>query len=339
MDKVKSFLITGILIGILIAASIFASLTRTQNSNGQQSGTEIILKLGHSLDQKHPVHAAMVYMAGQLLQKSSGTVELQIFPNGQLGSETECIEQIQRGALDMTKTSTAPLESFIPEFAVFGVPYLFRDDDHAWKVFGGEIGKELLESGKEVGIHGLCYFDAGARSFYTISTPINSPEDLDGLKIRVQSSQTAMEMVEALGGSPVPIPFGELYTGLQQKMVDGAENNPPSFYSNRHFEVCKHYSLDEHARVPDMLIISQKKWEQLPSEVQGWIQDAAEDASVFQRKLWQQKTEEVLQEVQEQGVTIHYPDKSLFVDQVKSMVEQYEGTIVGDLIQRFQDVQ
>lgn len=339
MDKPTSFFVAGALIGVLLTSAAFSLLVRSQNQGGSSGGSEIVLKLGHSLDQEHPVHLAMEHMAERLREKSSGTVELQIFPNGQLGGETESIEQVQRGALDMTKCSTAPLEGFIPQLAIFGVPYLFRGDEHAWKVLDGPIGKELLQLGNQVGLHGLCYFDAGARSFYTISTPVMKPADLAGLKIRVQESQTAMEMVSTLGGSPTPMNFGELYTGLQQKMVDGAENNPPSFYSNRHFEVCKHFSLDQHARVPDVLLISQKTWDALPPNVQQWLQESADEASDFQRELWSKKTVEVLEIVQQEGVTVHYPDQKLFAAQVKPMYDQLKDTPIGELIQRIQEVE
>ncbi|MFN9981042.1 MAG: DctP family TRAP transporter solute-binding subunit, partial [bacterium] len=175
------------------------------------------------------------FMAQRLREKSGGTVEIQIFPNSQLGSETECIELLQQGALAITKTSAAPLEGFVPELALFGVPYIFRNEEHYWKLINSDLGKQLLAAGETKGIRGLCYYDAGARSFYTVNRPILKPSDLGGLKIRVQQSKTAMDMVQALGGSPTPVPFGELYTALQSSMVDGAENNAPSFYTNRHY--------------------------------------------------------------------------------------------------------
>jgi len=338
LGKNKSNLLAGFLLGVLLSTGIFALCVRHVIGQRPGNSSSLILKLGHSLDQQHPVHLALEHMGERLQQKSAGTVELQIFPNSQLGSETECIEQLQRGALDMTKTSTAPLEGFLPEFAIFGVPYLFRDEAHAWSVYTGEVGKELLRKGSEVGLRGLCYLDAGSRNFYTVSKPILTPDDLKGLKIRVQASQTAMEMVEVLGGSPTPMSFGELYTGLQQGMVDGAENNPPSFHSNRHFEVCKHLSLDEHARVPDILLISESVWSKLSPQVQQWVQEAADESATFQRKLWQEKTAEVLEEVQQQGVTVHQPDKALFAARVKPMVDKLKGSPIGKLIERIQEM-
>ena len=176
-----SLFIAGLLVGLLIATVGFALIIRQQNLTQGAGGNTTVLKLGHGLDQNHPVHKAMMHMADVLRQKSVGTVELQIFPNGQLGSETGSLELLQRGGLAMTKTSAAPMESFIPEMALFGVPYVFRDDEHFWKILDGEIGKQLLGVGVRVGLRGLCYYDAGARSFYTIDRPVLTPGATAGL--------------------------------------------------------------------------------------------------------------------------------------------------------------
>ena len=320
--------------GTLIATVCFALLVREQNSQHTLADSGRVLKLGHSLDQNHPVHKAMIFMAEKLHEKSAGRLQLQVFPNGQLGAETELIEQLQRGALAMAKTSTAPLESFIPEMAVFGVPYVFRDEEHFWTVLEGETGKLLLEACLAKGLRGLCYYDAGARSFYSIDRPILSPSDLRGLKIRVQKSKTAMDMVAALGASPTPVPYGELYTALQQKMVDGAENNPPSFFNSRHFEVCKHLSLDEHTRVPDLLLMSEMKWKSLSTQEQQWVQSAAEESARYQRQLWKEGIDRVTEALVDEGVTIHTPEKMTFAKRVSSMHQQYRGSIVGELLTR-----
>ena len=328
MKATASYFVTGLLVGVLLATTGFAFVLRQANLNDS-----LVLKLGHGLDQSHPVHVAMMRMAELVSAKSGGTVELQVFPNEQLGSETQCIEQLQAGALAMTKTSTAALEGFLPEMGVLGIPYLFRDDAHCWSVLGGDIGERLLTTGTDSGLRGLCFYDAGARSFYTISTPVLTPDDLKGLKIRVQESKTAMDMVTALGGSPTPIAWGELYSALQTKMVDGAENNLPSFYSNRHFEVCKHMSFDEHTRVPDMLMVSEKIWKSLPDNVRGWLSEAAAESAEYQRELWREKTDEAKREVEAAGVTLHYPDKAEFAAKAAALLESHEGSDLGALIQ------
>jgi tripartite ATP-independent transporter DctP family solute receptor len=298
---------------------------------GKKSDVTVI-KMGHALDTEHPVHKAMLFMAEKLKEKSGGKVILQVYPGEQLGSEREMIEQVQMGLLDMTKVSTSPLESFIPSMSVFSIPYLFRDSDHLWKVLNGPIGKKLLQAGEEKRFRGLCYYNAGSRSFYTKDKPILTPADLVGMKIRVQESQTSMQMIKELGASPTPIAWGELYTSLQQGVVDGAENNPPSFYLSGHYEVCKYYSLDEHTMVPDIVLISMKTWNKLPANVQQMIQEAANESVEYQKQLWKQTTENALKIVQEHGVKLFHPDKTPFKEKVKPMYESYKGTEVGELI-------
>lgn len=331
----------GLLVGVLastVGFSLFLRLDRGAPS-AAQAGTEVlVLKLAHTLDEKHPVHQAMKYMGERLSAKSGGTVVLQIFANGQLGSEVECIEQLQQGALAITKTSTAPLEGVVPELAIFGVPYIFRNEEHFWKLIHSDLGRGLLAAGEDKGLKGLCYYDAGARSFYTVNRPIRNPSDLQGLKIRVQQSRTAMDMVQALGGNPTPIPFGELYTALQSSMVDGAENNAPSFYSSRHYEVCRHLSLDEHTRVPDMLLISTRIWNDLSPAVQHWIQEAADESAEYQRTLWAEETTRLLELIRKDGVEIHTPDQSAFARQVSAMHESYNGTRIGELIRQLSEM-
>lgn len=298
-----------------------------------------VLKIGHSLDVEHPVHKAMNFMAEKLKGKSAGKVVLQVYPGEQLGSEREMIEQVQMGMLDMTKVSAAPLESFIPELSVFGVPYLFRDSEHLWNVLDGPIGERLKKAGESKGLKGLCYYDAGSRSFYTKAKPIMSPADLGGMKIRVMESKTSMRMIEELGASPTPIAWGELYTSLQQGVVDGAENNPPSFHLSGHFEVCKHYSLDEHTMIPDVVLISMKTWNKLPADVQQLVQEAADESVQYQRQLWKETTEGALKTVQEHGVKVYHPDKTAFRQKIKQMHESYKGTEVGKLMEEINKVQ
>jgi tripartite ATP-independent transporter DctP family solute receptor len=279
----------------------------------------------------------MEFMARRVAELSGGTVRIDIFPNGVLGTETESIEQLQRGVLAMTKTSTAPMESFVPEMAVFGVPYLFRDAEHSWKVLDGPIGSELLVVGSPKGLRGLCYYDSGSRNFYTATTPVLTPSDLRGQKIRVMKSKTSIDMVTVLGGAPTPIPWGELYSSLQTGIVDGAENNLPSFYTNRHFEVCKHFSMDEHTRIPDILLVSESIWQTLPPDVQNWLQQAADESSHYQRGLWEQESELAREKMLEQGVTVYEPDRQAFIDAVQPMHQRYEETGLGELMARIKE--
>lgn len=340
MDKkAVSFLALGLVLGIVGSSFAFSFLS---HSKGAGEREQLVLKLAHVLDQSHPVHQAMEFMADRLAEKSAGTMKIEIFPNGQLGSETESIEQLQRGAVAMVKTSAAAMEGYIGEMALFGLPYLFRDEAHYWKTLDGDVGKELLNLGKNVGIKGLNYYESGSRSFYTIDKPILSPADLAGKKIRVMRSKMAMDLISQLGGAPTPIPFGELYTALQQGMVDGAENNPPTLDTSRHYEVAKHYSLDEHARIPDMVLISPKIWDSLTSAQRRWVQEAADESVTFQRELWDRKTQESLERVAtagvQAGVQIYRPDKAPFQAKVAPLYRKYEDTKIGEYIKRIQAI-
>ena len=303
------------------------------------SEPEVILKLGHGLPTAHPVHEAMLFMARKVHEKSAGRMRVEVFPNEQLGTEKECIEALQLGYLAMTKTSSAPMENFVEAMQIFGVPYLFRDAEHFWTVLNGPIGKELLLAGQAKRLRGLCYYDAGARSFYTKDREVRNPAQLDGLKIRVQNSLMSMKMVDAMGGSPTPIAWGELYTSLDQGVVDGAENNSPSFRQSRHYEVCKYYILDEHTRLPDMLMISTLVWNGLTAEQQAVLQEAVDESVVFQRRQWVQAEAEDLRAVEEAGVTIIRPDKGPFRASVAELWKEFEGTEIGALIERIGEVQ
>ena len=303
-----------------------------------------ILKLAHGLNTQHPVHKAMEFLAKRAAELSDDQLEVQIFPSEQLGNEKECIEALQLGYLAMTKTSTGPMEAFVPRIRIFGIPYLFLDSEHFWKVVLGPVGRDLLVAGEAKGLRGLCYYDAGARSFYSKDAPINTPLDLAGKKVRVMNSVMAMEMIKAMGGSPTPISWGELYTSLDQGVVDAAENNPPSFDTSRHFEICKYYSLDEHVRLPDMLVISSRVWADLTEQQQQWLQQAVDESVTYGRDLWTKAELISLEVVKSAGVVVTYPDKKPFQDAVRPMWDKFlnadkkEDQAIGALIRQIQEI-
>lgn len=318
----------------LFALACLLSLTGCTDLSGTKT-----IKLAHGLNTDHPVHQGMERMGELLAQKSGGKLTLEIYPSQQLGTERECLELLQIGSLGMTKVSSSVLENFAPNMKVLGLPYLFRDREHAYRVFDGEMGRALLLDGERFWLRGLAYLDAGQRSFYTKNRPVNTPDDLKGLKIRVQESPVAMGMVRSLGAAPTPISWGELYTALQQGIVDGAENNPPSFFTSGHYEVCKYYSLNEHTAVPDVLLISTIAWGRLAPQEQQWLQAAADEAAVYQRELWQAAEQQALDEVQKAGVEIIRPDKSLFAAKTQTVLESYKNEpALRDLIEKIQAV-
>lgn len=335
-NKSVSFFAVGLLSGIVACTAVFSFFAKPDD--GAASGVRA-LKLAHGLDTAHPVHVAMDFMGKRLEELSGGTMKIDIYPSGVLGSEVQCIEQIQSGSLAMTKVSTAAIETFIPELGVFGVPYLFRDESHFWEVVNGEIGHELLGVGEASGLRGLCYYDAGSRNFYSTKRPIRSPADLKGMKIRVQNSRIAIEMIEAMGGSPTPIAWGELYSALAQGVVDGAENNPPSYESSRHFEVAKFFTPDAHTMVPDMLVIGTKIWSTLNEQQRGWLIEAAEESSVYQRKLWADETRLSLERVVAAGVVIVDCDPAEFQKACEPLSARLSQTVIGPWMRKIQAVQ
>jgi tripartite ATP-independent transporter DctP family solute receptor len=296
------------------------------------------IKLAHGLDVTHPVHKGMVFLSQRVSEMSEGRMIIDIYPSQQLGTERQCLELLQIGSLGMTKVSAAVLENFAPDLKVFGIPYIFRDIEHAHMVYDGPVGKELLLEGEKYWLRGLCFYDAGSRSFYTKNGPILSPDDLKGLKIRVQESVTAIEMIKNLGGAPTPISWGELYTALQQGVVDGAENNPPSFFTSRHYEICGYYSLNEHTTIPDVLLISTVVWNSLSEEEKSILEAAVRESVIYQRDVWNEEEQTALKQVIEAGVEVIYPDKRPFIESTLEMQNEYgDDERLSELIRRINE--
>ena len=305
-----------ITLGVLLAFTLVFSACKKEDKTK-------VIRLGHALDVSHPVHKAMKFMANRIEEKSKGQLKVDIYPSQQLGSERELIELLQIGSLGMTKVSTGTLENFAPELRVFGLPFLFKDRQHRFDVLESEIGEKLLEASVRNRLKGLTFYDAGSRSFYS-TQPLNSPSDLKGQKIRVMESQTAINMVKYLGGSPTPVSWGELYTALQQGIVDGAENNLPSFYLSYHYEVCKYYMVDEHTALPDELLISTVVWNKLSKEEQKWVKDAAMESSEYEKGIWREAELHALEEIKKAGVKVTYPEKEQFRAMVQPMYDEFK---------------
>ena len=282
-----------------------------------------VLYLAHTLPQTHPVHKGILEFQRLLESKSNGKLKVKIFPDGQLGSERESLELLQIGSVAATKVSASILSNFVPEYNVLGIPYLFKDREHQFSVLEGPIGKSILEKGSKFWLRGLCYYDAGSRSFYTSTKAIRTPEDLKGLKIRVQNNQMAINMVNSMGGAATPMAYGELYAAIQQGVVDGAENNPPSFVSSNHYEISKYYTLDEHSSVPDVLLIGTKYWNKLSKEERVWVQEAADESAQAQKEYWRESVNESMKLIKDRGVEVIIPEKSLFAEESKNVVVEF----------------
>ncbi|WP_438334346.1 TRAP transporter substrate-binding protein [Edwardsiella tarda] len=291
-------------------------------AGGVQAAEKVTLKLAHNLERSHVVHQAFEQMAKEVQQLSNGTMRIRIYPSSQMGSARETLELLQNGALDMTKGSASDLESFDNVYAIYNMPYLFKDQQHFNNVVYGPVGKEIMDSTKDKGFFSMAAYVAGTRSFYA-KKPITSPADLKGMKIRVQASPTTIKMIELMGGSPTPISFGEVYTAMQQGVVDGAENNVPSWVQTRHIEIANVLSEDEHASIPDYLVIATKTWEKLTPEQQAILTKAARDSEVYQQKLWDQVDAESRAQAKAMGASIVSVDKAPFRAAVQPLYDDF----------------
>jgi len=323
----------------LVAGSLVVLMGILVSCGGETLSRDVrVLRLGHGLDPSHPVHKAMEFMAERVAEKSDSTLRIEIYPSEQLGTERQCLELLQIGSLDMAKVSAAVMQGFVPAYKALSMPYIYESEAHRFRVMEGKIGREILRMGTGKRLRGLTFYDAGSRSFYTNGQPIRTPGDLKGMKVRTMSSQTAIEMTKMLGGSPTPMSWGEVYTALQQGVVDGAENNPPTYHLSRQYEVTDYYSLDKHTAVPDVLLTGTQTWSQLSETERQWLQEAARESAQHQKKLWEKATQEALEAVKEAGVTIIRPDTEPFAEKVRPMYEQYrDQEQVYHYIQRIQD--
>lgn len=283
--------------------------------------SEITLKLSHTHDQNHPIHQSMLYFASYVDSISKGEMKVQIYPGGQLGKERETLELLQIGTLDITKVSSALMENYIDDFKIFGFPYLFKNKEHFHRVIKSSLKDTLFSYTNKIRLVGLTFLDSGSRNIYTAKKPIEGIEDLKGLKLRVMQSSTMINMAKSLGASPTPIAMAELFTALQQGMVDGAENNLPTFYSSRHFEVCRYFHLTEHVFVPDIFVFSEYKWNLLSSKQQEYVKKSVDALSSYHERIWSKSETNALDSLKGQGIQIIFPDKAEFINTSQEFYE------------------
>lgn len=306
-------------------------------SGCEDLGGKRVVYLAHTLPTSHPVHRGMEVFAESLRTRSAGAMDVKIFPDGQLGTEREVLELLQIGSIAMTKVSAATMANFAPEYRVLGVPYLFRDQEHMFDVLEGPTGKSILEAGSDYLLKGLCFYDAGSRSFYTVRKPVRTPEDLAGMKIRVMNHQMSVDMVNEMGASATPMAYGELYSALEQGVVDGAENNPPSFVTSGHFEIAKYYTLDEHSSIPDVLVMGTEYWKTLGEREQEWIMEAARASAAAQKVFWAENVAACMTQLAAEGVEIFKPEKSLFAESARAVLTEFsKDPLMKELVAEIQ---
>lgn len=269
---------------------------------------EIVLKMGDNQPANSIQGATDDFFANLVSEKSNGRIQIEVYHDAQLGEEEEMIQQLQFGALDFAQVSLSPLAEFAPQLDVLQLPYLYDNAEHMWAVLGGEIGDRYLESTSEAGITGLAWIDGGARNFYSTKRELTSAADLKGLKLRVQSSQLMMDMVSAFDAVPQAMSYGDVYSALQTGVIDGAENNWPSFIDSGHYELCKYFIVDGHTRVPDLIVAATSALEALSTEDQALIRECAKAAQEDHRARWADEEAAAEAKAIEAGITVCYPE-------------------------------
>lgn len=320
------------------AAAVCLTFSLTARAGNSVSSSEeataenpLVLTLAHGLSESHTVHIAMTEFAENVEERTDGRIQIQIFPNGQLGSENENMEQLMAGVISMTKVSAPGLATYNDAYHTFGLPYIFDDTEDFYHKMDSQEMKDFFLSTEEDGFVTITYYTSGARSFYTKDTPIRTPDDLKGLKIRVQDMQSQTDMLEALGGTPVAMAYGDVYTSLQTGIIDGTENNETALTTGKHGEICKVFSMDQHAMIPDVLVMGADVWNSISEEDQQIILEAAYESTDSHKVAWDAAIEEAIEEAKtEMGVTfIEDVDKEAFREATAGMIQEYRDRYPG----------
>lgn len=321
MKRILAALLAG-MFSVTLAA---CAQTGVSNSEDATSDNPMVLQLAHNLSETHVTSIALQDFADRVEEASGGRLIVEIFPNGQLGSETEVLEQLQAGVVDMTRVGSPGLATYNNGYHAFGLPFIFEDTEHFYETMDSDEMREFFMSSYDDGFVGLTYYTSGARSFYTADTPIEKPEDLQGLKIRVQDMRSQTEMMEVLGGTPVVMGFGDVYTALQTGIIDGAESNETALTQSQHGQVAKVFSLTEHTMIPDMLVISSTVWDELTPEDQELLIDAAVASTEAHKIAWDEEIASAVEEAStEMGVEfVRDIDKTPFQDATAGLADEF----------------
>lgn len=323
----------------LLAAGLLAAVALAP-ATGALAQSKLVLKASDVHPEGYPTVEAVESMGKKLEKATNGRLSVQMFPSMQLGGEKEAIEQAQVGAIAFARVSVGALGPVVDQLNVFNLPYVFRNTEHMRKVIDGQIGQDLLDavtnSGK--GLVGLCWMDAGARNFYDTKKPIKTLADLKGLKFRVMGNPMFVDMANSMGANGVPMGYDQVFSSLQTGVIDGAENNPPSFVFDNHYQVAKYYTIDEHLIVPEMLVMSKKIFDSLSKDEQADVKKFAREAQFEERKLWDAYEQKAMDKAKAAGIQIiHVSDaeKKKFQEAVKPVWDKY-GPKYAAMIKRIE---
>lgn len=301
------------------------------------ANAQTVLRSADTHPDGYPTVEAVKYMGELIKERTAGRYSVEVYHSAQLGEEKDTIEQTQTGVIDLNRVSMGPFNGIVPETAVPSLPYMFRSVDQMRHVMDGPIGDEILKAFEAHDLVGLAFYDSGARSFYNTKKDITSIADLKGMKFRVIQSDVFVDMVNALGANATPMAYGEVYSALETGVIDGAENNWPSFESAKHYEVAKHYTVDQHQIVPEVLVMAKPSWDKLSPEDQAIVKQAAKDSVVKMRELWDAQEKKSRDIVEKAGVKVSEIDKQPLIDAMKPVYDKYLSTPeLKDLATRIQ---
>lgn len=317
------------LAAVCVLAGIMVLTAACGNRKEEQMGSqtpEYVFTYAENQAEDYPTTQGAYKFADLVKERTGGRIVISVNAGGILGDEKTVIEQMQFGGVDFARVSLSPLAEFVPRLNVLQMPYLYTGREHMWKVLDGKIGDDFINSFDGSDLVALSWYDAGARNFYSTGKPITKIEDMKGMNIRVQESELMEGMVKALGAIPVPMSYDKVYSALQTGVIDGAENNWPSYESTNHYEVAKYYTIDEHTRVPELQLASQATWEKLSDEDRTIIRECAQESSRYERELWAERertSEEKVRAAGCQVVELSAEEKARFQEAVASMYGEY----------------
>ncbi len=311
---------------LLVSALLILSCGGQQEQQQTEIGDaqrKVVLKVASVLPADHPSSRALEFFKTRLGELSAGSMEVQLFLNSQLGDASEAIQNCRNGNIELVFASIAPLAQFVPELNALGMPYIYRNKEHEYAVVDGAMGKRLSEKLESFNLHNLCYFDAGTRNIMTKKGPIEKPEDLKGMKIRVMPSRLMVDTINLMGASAIAMSQGEVYSALQTGVLDGWENNPPTCLSFKMYETgCIYYAWTRHLAVPDLLLINADFYTNLTDEQRDWINMTATETIEKQRQLWRENEQKAVDTLKENGMLFNEVDISLFAARVEPVYEQ-----------------
>ncbi|TCU32265.1 TRAP transporter substrate-binding protein [Rhizobium azibense] len=306
--------------GLMVAASFMSA-----------ASAQTVLKSSDTHPDGYPTVEGVKYFGELVKERTQGRYAIEVYHSAQLGEEKDTIEQVRSGVIELNRISMAPFNGTVKETIVPALPYVFRSEEHMHKVMDGAIGDQIKKAFEPAGLVVLAYYDAGARSFYNKTKPISTVADMKGLKFRVIQSDIFVDMVAALGANATPMPYGEVYSAIETGVIDGAENNFPSYDTAKHAEVAKNYSLDEHTILPEVFVMNKAAFDKLTPEDQEIFKQAAKDSVTKQRELWSAKVAESRANVEKLGAKITTPEKQGFID---AMAPVYEKHVKDDVLKK-----